>query len=162
MALVEFGDQAYVITPFTTDYDNIKLSLSLIGDFSEFIRFPDQGTLLGNAIQQGVALFDAFDYLDASGNLMVLFSDGEDSSVIASGTPVGDIVRDAVRAEVPIYFVRTATAASSARSCPTASGKRRSSRPAAVFTPRRTRPRSCRRFATSTALARDASSSRST
>ena len=107
MALIEFGDQAYVITPFTTDYDNIKLSLSLIGDFSEFIRFPDQGTLLGNAIQQGVALFEAFDFLDASGNLLVLFSDGEDSSVIASGTPVADIVRDAVRAEVPIYFVRT-------------------------------------------------------
>ena len=38
---------------------------------------------------------------------MVLFSDGEDSSVIASGTPVADIVSDAVRAEVPIYFVRT-------------------------------------------------------
>ncbi len=107
MALVEFGDQAYVITPFTTDYDNIKLSLSLIGDFSEFIRFPDQGTLLGNAVQQGVALFDAFDFLEASGNLMVLFSDGEDSSVIASGTPVADIVSDAVRADVPIYFVRT-------------------------------------------------------
>ena len=107
MALVEFGDQAYVITPFTTDYDNIKLSLSLIGDFSEFIRFPDQGTLLGSAIRQGVALFRAFDFLEASGNLMVLFSDGEDSSVIASGTPVGDIVSDAVRARVPIYFVRT-------------------------------------------------------
>jgi Ca-activated chloride channel family protein len=107
MALVEFGDQAYVITPFTTDYDNIKLSLSLIGDFSEFIRFPDQGTLLGNAVQQGVALFRAFDFLEASGNLMVLFSDGEDSSVIASGTPVAAIVRDAVAAEVPIYFVRT-------------------------------------------------------
>jgi Ca-activated chloride channel family protein len=107
MALVEFGDQAYVITPFTTDYDNIRLSLSLIGDFSEFIRFPDQGTLLGNAVQQGVALFRAFDFLDASGNLMVLFSDGEDSSVIASGTPVAAIVRDAVDAKVPIYFVRT-------------------------------------------------------
>ncbi|HEY6361821.1 MAG TPA: vWA domain-containing protein [Vicinamibacterales bacterium] len=107
MALVEFGDQAYVITPFTTDYDNIKLSLSLIGDFSEFIRFPDQGTLLGNAVRQGVRLFEAFDYLEASGNLMVLFSDGEDSSVIASGTPVADIVREAVRAEVPVYFVRT-------------------------------------------------------
>ena len=107
MALIEFGDQAYVITPFTTDYDNIKLSLALIGDFSEFIRFPDQGTLLGNAIQQGVALFEAFDFLDASGNLLVLFSDGEDSSVIASGVPVRHIVRDAVRAEVPIYFVRT-------------------------------------------------------
>jgi Ca-activated chloride channel family protein len=107
MALVEFGDQAYVITPFTTDYDNIKLSLSLIGDFSEFIRFPDQGTLLGNAIRQGVSLFEAFKFLEASGNLMVLFSDGEDSSVIASGTPVADIVREAVRAEVPVYFVRT-------------------------------------------------------
>jgi Ca-activated chloride channel family protein len=107
MALVEFGDQAYVITPFTTDYDNIKLSLSLIGDFSEFIRFPDQGTLLGNAVRQGVNLFEAFDYLQASGNLMVLFSDGEDSSVIASGTPVADIVAEAVRAEVPLYFVRT-------------------------------------------------------
>ena len=107
MGLVEFGDQAYVITPFTTDYDNIKLSLSLIGDFSEFIRFPDQGTLLGNAVRQGVKLFEAFDFLEASGNLMVLFSDGEDSSVIASGTPVSDIVREAVRAEVPIYFVRT-------------------------------------------------------
>jgi Ca-activated chloride channel family protein len=107
MALVEFGDQAYVITPFTTDYDNIKLSLSLIGDFSEFIRFPDQGTLLGNAVRQGVKLFDAFDFLEASGNLMVLFSDGEDSSVIASGTPVTDIVREAVRSKVPIYFVRT-------------------------------------------------------
>jgi Ca-activated chloride channel family protein len=107
MALVEFGDQAYVITPFTTDYDNIKLSLSLIGDFSEFIRFPDQGTLLASAIQQGVALFRAFDFLDASGNLMVLFSDGEDSSVIASGTPVAAIVRDAQAADVPIYFVRT-------------------------------------------------------
>ena len=53
MALVEFGDQAYVITPFTTDYDNIRLSLSLIGDFGEFIRFPDQGTLLGNAVAAG-------------------------------------------------------------------------------------------------------------
>ena len=107
MALVEFGDQAYVITPFTTDYDNIKLSLSLIGDFSEFIRFPDQGTLLGNAVRQGVRLFEAFKFLEASGNLMVLFSDGEDSSVIASGTPVTDIVREAARAEVPLYFVRT-------------------------------------------------------
>ena len=32
MALVEFGDQAYVITPFTSDYDNILLSIALIKD----------------------------------------------------------------------------------------------------------------------------------
>jgi Ca-activated chloride channel family protein len=107
MALVEFGDQAYVITPFTTDYDNLRLSLSLIGEFSEFIRFPDQGTIISSAITQGVALFEAFDFLDASGNLLVLFSDGEDSSVISQGVPVEDIVQAAIEAEVPIYFVRT-------------------------------------------------------
>jgi Ca-activated chloride channel family protein len=107
MALVEFGDQAYVVTPFTTDYDNILLSLSLVGDFTEFIRFPDQGTILSTAITQGVSLFRSFDYLDASGNLMVLFSDGEDSEVIAGDKSVSDIVRDARDAKVPIYFVRT-------------------------------------------------------
>jgi Ca-activated chloride channel family protein len=107
MALVEFGDQAYVVTPFTTDYDNVLLSLSLVGDFTEFIRFPDQGTILSSAITQGVELFRAFDYLDASGNLMVLFSDGEDSEVIAGNKTVADIVRDARDADVPIYFVRT-------------------------------------------------------
>jgi Ca-activated chloride channel family protein len=107
MALVEFGDQAYVVTPFTTDYDNILLSLSLVGDFTEFIRFPDQGTVLARAVEQGVSLFRAFDFLEASGNLMVLFSDGEDSEVIAGGKGVSEIVREAVAARVPIYFVRT-------------------------------------------------------
>ena len=107
MALVDFGDRAYVVTPFTTDYDNILLSLSLVGDFTEFIRFPDQGTILSTAIEQGVNLFRAFDFLDASGNLMVLFSDGEDSEVIAGNRTVAEIVSDAVSAKVPIYFVRT-------------------------------------------------------
>lgn len=107
MALVEFGDQAYVVTPFTTDYDNILLSLSLVGDFTEFIRFPDQGTVMEKAVEQGVELFRAFDFLDAAGNLMVLFSDGEDSEVLAKDKGVGEIVRQAVEAKVPIYFVRT-------------------------------------------------------
>ena len=107
MGLVEFGDQAYVVTPFTTDYDNIILSLSLVGDFTEFIRFPDQGTILSKAVEQGIALFRAFDFLDASGNLMVLFSDGEDSEVIAGDKSVEDIVREAVVAKVPVFFVRT-------------------------------------------------------
>ena len=107
MALVEFGDQAYVVTPFTTDYDNIRLSLSLVGDFTEFIRFPDQGTLIGRAIEQSVELFRAFDFLDASGNLMVLFSDGEDSEVVGRGRSVSELVQHAQTAKVPIYFVRT-------------------------------------------------------
>jgi hypothetical protein len=107
MALVEFGDQAYVVTPFTNDYDNILLSLALIGDFGEFVRFPDQGTVLTSAVDQGIKLFEAFDFLDATGNLMVLFSDGEDSGVIQGDTSVLDVVRAAETAEVPIYFVRT-------------------------------------------------------
>jgi Ca-activated chloride channel family protein len=107
MALVEFGDQAYVVTPFTSDYDNILLSLALIGDFGEFVRFPDQGTVLASAVEQGIQLLDAFDFLDATGNLLVLFSDGEDSGVIQGDTSVLDIVEAAESAEVPIYFVRT-------------------------------------------------------
>lgn len=107
MALVEFGDQAYVVTPFTNDYENIRLSLSLVGDYTEFIRFPDQGTLIGRAIEQGVQLFRTFDFLNASGNLLVLFSDGEDSEVLGRSRSVGDLVRSAQAAKVPIYFVRT-------------------------------------------------------
>ena len=53
IGLIEFGDEAYVVTPFTTDYDNILLSLSLIGDWTEFMKFPDQGTTIGLAIEQG-------------------------------------------------------------------------------------------------------------
>ena len=50
IGLVEFGDEAYVVTPFTSDYENILLSLSLIGDWTEFMKFPDQGTTIGLAI----------------------------------------------------------------------------------------------------------------
>ena len=46
LGLVEFGNQAYVVTPFTSDYDNILLSISLIGDPVEFSMFPDQGTII--------------------------------------------------------------------------------------------------------------------
>ena len=106
LALVEFGDQAYVVTPFTTDYENIRLSLSLVGDYTEFVRFPDQGTLIGRAIDQGVELFRTFDFLDATGNVMVLFSDGEDSEVSAGSKSVGELVQHARVAKVPIYFVR--------------------------------------------------------
>lgn len=107
LALIEFGDQAYIITPFTTDHDNLRLSLSLIGDFNEFMRFPDQGTVISKAVTQGISLFEMFDFLDASGNLMVLFSDGEDSNVITQGRRIDEVTQAATDAKVPIYFVRT-------------------------------------------------------
>ena len=106
VALIEFADTAYVITPFTTDYDNILLSLSLIGNMGEWENFPDRGTVIAQAVEQAVSLFRAFDFLDASGNLMVIFSDGEDAEVTESGRNIDDVLSDAVKAKVPVYFVR--------------------------------------------------------
>lgn len=107
VALVEFGNRAYVITPFTSDYDNILLSISLIGDPLEFNDFPDQGTIIAQGIEEGVELFKAFDFLEASGNLMVIFSDGEDTNVQSEENTLDDVLQYAVDAEVPVYLVRT-------------------------------------------------------
>ncbi len=109
LALVEFGDQAYVITPFTTDYDNILFSMSLIGDWAEFMSFPDQGTVIANAVEQSVGLFRAFDVLDAAGNAMVIFTDGIDAEMTEEGRSAFDVLGDARRANIPVYFVRVGT-----------------------------------------------------
>jgi von Willebrand factor type A domain len=108
MSLIEFGDDAYVITPFTTDYENILLSTSLIGDWQEFMSFPDQGTVIARAVSQSVAMFQAFKYLDAAGNLMVIFTDGADAEVLENGKSAFDVVEDARRAKIPIYFIKVA------------------------------------------------------
>jgi hypothetical protein len=106
MALVEFGDQAYVITPFTTDYENILLSMSLIGDWNEFMRFPDQGTVIANAIDQSVGLFEAFEAVEAAGNAMVIFTDGMDAEVTEEGKSAFDVLKEADQADIPVYFIR--------------------------------------------------------
>ena len=106
MSLIEFGDEAYVITPFTSDHDNILLSMALIGDWTEFMNFPEQGTVIARAIDQGVGLFKAFDFLDAAGNVMVIFSDGMDAEVLQDGRTTFDVLREARRAEIPVYFIR--------------------------------------------------------
>jgi Ca-activated chloride channel family protein len=106
LALVEFGSEAYVVTPFTNDYDNILLSLSLIGDPREFAAFPDQRTLIARAIEESVELFKRFNFLDAAGNLLVIFSDGEDTLAAAHGRSLDDIIHSAVESGVPVYFVR--------------------------------------------------------
>lgn len=106
LALVEFGDQAYVITPFTTDYENILFSMALIGDWTEFMTFPDQGTVIANAVEQSVGLFRAFDVLDAAGNAMVIFTDGIDAEVTEDGRSAFDVLGDARAANIPVFFVR--------------------------------------------------------
>lgn len=106
MGLIEFGDSAYVITPFTTDYENILLSTTLIGDWNEFMAFPDQGTVVARAVEQAVGLFQSFDYLDAAGNLMVIFTDGADADVLENGKTVDDVLADAQRAKIPVYLIK--------------------------------------------------------
>jgi len=107
IGLVEFGDEAYVVTPFTTDYDNILLSLSLVGDWTEFMKFPDQGTTIGLAMEQSIQLFRAFNFLEAAGNLMLIFSDGQDTQVTIHGKPVSEVLSLAVQNKIPVYFIRT-------------------------------------------------------
>ncbi len=107
MALIEFGNEAYVVTPFTSDYDNILLSVSLIGDLTEWGQFPDQGTIIAQAIEQSVDLFKAFDFLHAAGNVMVIFSDGQDTQVQVHGRTLDEILEGAVETRIPVYFIRT-------------------------------------------------------
>jgi hypothetical protein len=107
MALIEFGSRAYVITPFTSDYDNLLLSMSLIGDPVEFSTFPESGTVIASALEESIEIFKAFDFLEASGNLMVIFTDGEDTTSIVHGRSLDDILKSAVDNEIPLYFVRT-------------------------------------------------------
>jgi len=107
MALVEFGNQAYVITPFTSDYDNILLSIALISDPVEFSLFPDRGTIIAHAVEQSIGLFKAFEFLEASGNLMVIFTDGEDTRAEFEGVTLDEVLESAIQNKVPLYFVRT-------------------------------------------------------
>jgi Ca-activated chloride channel family protein len=108
IALIEFGNEAYVVTPFTTDYQNVLLSMRLIAAPEEWERFPDQGTIIIQAIKQATRLFGAFDFLNASGNLMVIFSDGQDTQTLLNGQSIDSIMADALRHKIPVYFIRVA------------------------------------------------------
>ena len=111
IALIEFGDEAYVVTPFTNDYDNILLSISLIGDLDRVHEVPRPGNdHRAWRSSRRVDLFKAFDFLDASGNLMVIFSDGEDTKVNGprlGNRTVEEILSSATLAKIPVYFIRT-------------------------------------------------------
>ncbi len=107
VSLIEFGSQAYIVTPFTNDYENVLLSMGLIGTPEEYDRFPDHGTLIMKAINRGVQLFRTFDFLRASGNLMVIFSDGQDTRALFEGLSLDDILAEASDNAIPVYFIRT-------------------------------------------------------
>jgi hypothetical protein len=108
IALIQFGNEAYVVTPFTTDYENVMLSIRLISDPKEWGRFNDWGTTIVQGIDQGVQLFKAFDFVNASGNLMILFTDGRDSELNRQGRSLDALLAEARRYRIPVYMVRTA------------------------------------------------------
>lgn len=108
VALIQFGNFAYVVTPFTNDYENILLSTRLIGDPTEWGRFPDWGTTIIEGIDQATQLFRVFDFTNASGNLMIVFSDGRDSQLTEQSADLDRVVAEARTWKIPVYMLRTA------------------------------------------------------
>ena len=108
IALIQFGNNAYVVTPFTTDYENVLLSLRLISDPVNWGQFGDGGTTILEGVAQGTKLFEAFDFVNASGNLMVIFSDGIDDKLALKGQSIEELVATARRSSIPVYMIRTA------------------------------------------------------
>jgi len=108
IALIQFGNNAYVITPFTTDYDNVFLSLRLISDPVNWGQFGDGGTTILEGIAEAAKLFRAFDFADASGNLMVVFTDGIDEQLQLKGKTIDGVVATARASAIPVYMIRTA------------------------------------------------------
>jgi hypothetical protein len=108
ISLIQFGNEAYVVTPFTNDYENVLLSVRLISDPKEWGRFSDWGTTIVEGIDQAINLFKAFDFTNASGNLMIVFTDGRDSELNRMGRPLDALVAEARRYRIPVYMIRTA------------------------------------------------------
>ncbi len=107
IALIQFGNEAYVVTPFTTDYDNILLSIRLISSPKEWGNFNDWGTTIIQGLNQATQLFRAFDFVNASGNAMVLFTDGRDEEKNIKGKPIETVIDDMRKYKIPVFMIRT-------------------------------------------------------
>ena len=108
IGLIQYGSEAYVLTPFTTDYENILLSLKLISNPRDWGGFRDGGTTIIRALDQGTELFKTFNFRNASGNLMVIFSDANDGADMFRGRTLDEITAEAREYEIPVYMVRIA------------------------------------------------------
>jgi Mg-chelatase subunit ChlD len=108
VALIQFGNEAYVVTPFTTDYENILLSIKLVGDPREWGRFSDWGTTIIEGIDKATQLFKTFQFVNASGNLMIVITDGRDSELQPRSRPLENLVAEARTWKIPVHMIRTA------------------------------------------------------
>ena len=106
MAVVQFGNEAYVVTPFTTDYENVLLSLRLIGQPSSWNRFNVFGTTIMQGMEQGLQLFKTFDLQNISGNVIVMFTDGNDGETMFRGRTLDNLMTEARQQKIPVYMVR--------------------------------------------------------
>lgn len=106
IGVIEFGNEAFIVTPFTTDYENIILSLKLIGEPRAWNHFNVFGTTIVQGIDQGLQLFRTFDVLRASGNMIVIFSDGNDGETTFRGQTLEEMMAEARDRDIPIYMVR--------------------------------------------------------
>jgi von Willebrand factor type A domain len=107
IALIQFGNEAYVVTPFTTDYENIALSIRLISSPKEWGSFNDWGTTIMQGLNQATQLFKAFDFVNAAGNAMIMFTDGRDDEKDLKGRPIQSVVDDMKKYKIPVYMIRT-------------------------------------------------------
>lgn len=109
IGLIEFGDESYIVSPFSADYENVLTSIRLLSEPEEYKRFDDSGTKIARAINQGIGLFRTFAFLRSAGNVMVLISDGEDTQVEHEGRSLDSILAESSRHRIPVYFIRTAS-----------------------------------------------------
>ena len=70
--------------------------------------FDDGGTTILEGIAVAAKLFKAFDSANASGNLMVVFSDGVDARLQLKGASIEQLVATARQSAIPVYMIRTA------------------------------------------------------
>jgi hypothetical protein len=84
------------------------LSMKLVSNPREWGRFSDWGTTIIQGIEQGTQLFKTFNFLNASGNLMLVFTDGRDDQTALKGQSLSDLVSEARKNKIPIYMIRTA------------------------------------------------------
>jgi Mg-chelatase subunit ChlD len=105
-AIIQFGNEAYVVTPFTTDHENVLLSLRLIGEPRAWNRFNVFGTTIIQGIDQGLRLFNTFDLVGDADNMIVILSDGNDGETNFRGRTLDQMMADARKEGIPIFMVR--------------------------------------------------------
>ena len=84
------------------------MSTRLVGDPGEWGRFPDWGTTIIEGIDQATQLFKTFDFVNASGNLMIVITDGRDSQLNQQSGALDRMVAETRAWRIPVYMMRTA------------------------------------------------------